>query len=65
VHIRVADDGSGFDLEAALSRARRTHHLGLESMMERVDAAGGTVVFTTAPGQGTIVEITQPLWPEE
>ena len=63
VLVRVADDGRGFDLEAALARARRTHHLGLESLMERVDAAGGTVVITTAPGQGTVVEFTQPLWP--
>ena len=65
VHVRVADDGHGFDLDAALARARRTHHLGLESTMERVDAAGGTVVITTAAGKGTVVEITQPLWPEE
>ena len=37
----VADDGRGFDLEQALSRARVTNHLGLEAMMERIDAAGG------------------------
>ncbi|HEX5556607.1 MAG TPA: GAF domain-containing protein [Gaiellales bacterium] len=63
LHVRVADDGRGFDLDAALARARRTNHLGLESLMERVDAAGGRVQITTAPGQGTVVEITQPLWP--
>ncbi len=65
VHVRVADDGRGFDLEGALARARRTNHLGLETLMERVDAAGGTVAITTAPGEGTVVEITQPLWPQE
>jgi signal transduction histidine kinase len=65
VHVRVADDGRGFDLETALARARRTNHLGLESLMERMDAAGGTVEVITAPGEGTVVEITQPLWPEE
>jgi GAF domain-containing protein len=64
VHVRVADDGRGFDLATALARARRTNHLGLESLMERVDAAGGTVDVITAPGEGTVVEITQPLWPE-
>ncbi len=31
--------------------------------MERVDAAGGQVEITTAPGEGTVVEIAQPLWP--
>ena len=61
--VRVADDGRGFDLEPALARARRTNHLGLESLMERVDAAGGRVEITTAPGKGTVVEIAQPLWP--
>ena len=65
VHVRVADDGRGFDLEGALARARRTNHLGLETLMERVDAAGGTITITTAPGAGTVVEITQPLWPQD
>ena len=64
LHVRVADDGRGFDLETALARARRTNHLGLESLMERVDAAGGTIAITTAPGEGTVVDIVQPLWPE-
>jgi signal transduction histidine kinase len=65
LHVRVADDGRGFLLDAALARARRTNHLGLESLMERVDAAGGRVDIATAPGQGTVVEISQPLWPGE
>jgi signal transduction histidine kinase len=65
VQVRVADDGRGFDLDAALARARRTNHLGLETLMERVDAAGGTIAITTAPGAGTVVEITQPLWPQK
>jgi GAF domain-containing protein len=63
LNVRVVDDGRGFDLDAALARARRTNHLGLESLMERVDAAGGRVEITTAPGKGTVVEIAQPLWP--
>jgi signal transduction histidine kinase len=63
LHVYVADDGRGFILDAALARARRTNHLGLESLMERVDAAGGRVDITTAPGRGTVVEIAQPLWP--
>jgi len=65
LRVTVADDGRGFELEAALARARRTNHLGLESLMERVDAAGGTVEITTAPGAGTVADIALPLWPEE
>ena len=64
LHVRVVDDGRGFELDTALARARRTNHLGLESLMERVDASGGTVEIITAPGKGTVVEIIQPLWPE-
>ena len=33
--------------------------------MERVDAAGGTVEITTAPGAGTVAEIVLPVWPED
>jgi signal transduction histidine kinase len=65
LQVRIADDGRGFELEAALARARRTNHLGLESLMERVDAAGGTVQITTAPGAGTVADIALPLWPED
>jgi two-component system sensor histidine kinase UhpB len=65
LRVTVADDGRGFELEAALARARRTNHLGLESLMERVDAAGGTVEITTAPGAGTVADIALTLWPEE
>ncbi len=64
LHATIADDGRGFELEAALARARRTNHLGLESLMERVDAAGGTVEIITTPGAGTVAEISLPLWPE-
>jgi GAF domain-containing protein len=65
LQVRVADDGGGFDLEEGLTRAQRTNHLGLEALMERVDAAGGAVEITTAPGRGTTVEITQPLWADD
>ena len=57
----VRDDGRGFDLEPALARARRTNHLGLEAMMERIRAAGGDVCIDTAPGAGTTVRISVPL----
>jgi GAF domain-containing protein len=65
LRVTVADDGRGFELEAALARARRTNHLGLESLMERVDAAGGTVEIITAPGAGTTAEIVLPVWSED
>ena len=50
--LRVADDGSGFDVGAARSR-----HLGLTSMRERAEALGGTLEIESAAGRGTTVSV--------
>src|SRR5262249_31366072 len=47
----VADDGRGFVESAAL----HGYGLGLRVMRERVRELGGTLVITTAPGEGTRV----------
>jgi GAF domain-containing protein len=57
----VSDDGQGFDVEGALRHARATNHLGLEAMIERIDAAGGTIDLDAAPGKGTRVTLTLPI----
>jgi signal transduction histidine kinase len=57
VCLRVADDGRGFDPDARLLRARR---LGLTSMHERAASLGGALTITSAPGQGTTVELRFP-----
>jgi GAF domain-containing protein len=59
----VEDDGRGFDVELALARARATNHLGLEALIERVDAAGGGVVVSSTPGSGTLVTMRLPIRP--
>ena len=63
LHAEVSDDGRGFDLEQALARARVTNHLGLEAVIERIDAAGGSVDITSAPGQGTTARLSLPVRP--
>jgi signal transduction histidine kinase len=50
----VTDDGAGFDPTA---RRRGT---GLQNMADRLDALGGVLTVTAAPGQGTIVAGTVP-----
>jgi signal transduction histidine kinase len=50
--LSVADDGVGFDPDARAIASRR---LGLVSMRERIEAAGGTFEIISAPGQGTTV----------
>ncbi|HKE73194.1 MAG TPA: GAF domain-containing sensor histidine kinase [Acidimicrobiales bacterium] len=57
VVLRVRDDGRGFDPEARAVRSRR---LGLTSMHERAASLGGALVVTSAPGQGTTVELRLP-----
>ena len=55
--LSVADDGVGFDPEARSIAARR---LGLVSMRERVEAAGGVFDIVSAPGRGTTVRASVP-----
>jgi two-component system NarL family sensor kinase len=57
----VADDGRGFDPVMIQRRSNAALHLGLESMMERIRAAGGDVELTSAPGRGTRVAFSVPL----
>jgi signal transduction histidine kinase len=55
--LSVADDGVGFDPAARAIASRR---LGLVSMRERIEAAGGTFEIVSAPGQGTTVRASVP-----
>jgi signal transduction histidine kinase len=53
--LRITDDGNGFDVDAAASAPGRH---GLTSMRERVAEAGGHVDIRSAPGEGSVVEVT-------
>jgi len=57
----VADDGRGFDPVLIQRRSDAALHLGLESMVERIRAAGGDVELTSAPGEGTRIAFSVPL----
>ncbi|HEY3765396.1 MAG TPA: ATP-binding protein [Gaiellales bacterium] len=57
----VRDDGRGFDPSSTRRRSDAALHLGLETMVERVRAAGGDVNITTAPTKGTTVAFSLPL----
>ena len=58
VTLRVRDDGIGFtpDLESPPAPG----HLGVSTMVERAELAGGWVRITSAPGAGTTVECWLP-----
>jgi PAS domain S-box-containing protein len=56
--VRVRDEGPGFD--AKVVTASPTGHMGLSSMRERAEMAGGWCRVDSAPGRGTSVECWIP-----
>jgi signal transduction histidine kinase len=61
LHLRVRDDGVGFDVAALREKAVRGASLGLLSMQERATLTGGGLEFNSGPGQGTEVHAWFPL----
>jgi signal transduction histidine kinase len=55
--LRIADDGNGFDVTAALSAGKG---LGLTSMQERAEMLGGALSISSTPQAGTVVEVVLP-----
>lgn len=53
--LEVADNGTGFDLDAPASRSGPDGGLGLTSMKERTEISGGSFQITSVPGAGTTV----------
>jgi signal transduction histidine kinase len=58
VNVRITDDGVGFDVAASGSSA--VGHLGLSSMRERIEEAGGVFLVDSCPGLGTTVDFWLP-----
>lgn len=59
VRMSIKDDGKSFDVDEVL-RSRRSKHLGLLGMRERVEMVGGTLAVESRPGHGTTVHATIP-----
>ena len=57
VVVTVEDEGGGFDADHAFGRS---DGLGLLSVRERIEMAGGRFELASAPGQGTRVTIAVP-----
>ena len=56
--LRISDDGVGFASQEAVTPERG--HLGLSSMRERAEMAGGWCRLLSLPGDGTTVEFWVP-----
>lgn len=55
-HVRISDDGRGFDL----AKAGEPGHLGLIAMNERAQIGGGWFTVRSAPGEGATVDFWLP-----
>ena len=58
LHIRVQDDGQGFDPDD------NTTGFGITSMQERAEAEGGQFQLTSTPGTGCLIQVWLPFAPE-
>lgn len=61
--VRIEDDGCGFDASAGARSPEG--HIGLSSMRERAQMAGGWLEVRSTLGKGTIVEFWVPAGQEE
>lgn len=55
----IKDDGKSYDVEK-MWQMRKSRHLGMLGMRERVEMVGGTFTVESAPGQGTTVKALVP-----
>jgi signal transduction histidine kinase len=61
IHLRIQDDGRGFDLHAPSRSRNRSHGLGLTNMRERASSMGGTCKIQSLAQKGTTITVTVPL----
>ncbi len=59
--VTVEDDGSGFDVESALTDARQRGSSGLANLEKRIQMLGGRIQFQSATGRGTKVRAEFPV----
>ncbi|MFZ5449910.1 MAG: PocR ligand-binding domain-containing protein [Thermodesulfobacteriota bacterium] len=57
VHLSIADNGVGFDLNPIGDISKGRHHWGLMTMRERALAVGGRCRIESEPGRGTQVMV--------
>jgi two-component system sensor histidine kinase DegS len=61
IKLTITDNGKGFIVEQAESRAKVHSQFGLIGMRERVDLLQGKIHIDSKPGQGTKIQITVPI----
>ncbi len=62
LHVTITDNGVGFEVSRALTRAAQRGRLGLLGIAERVRMLGGTFNIESEPGSPTTLSFTLPHW---
>jgi two-component system, NarL family, sensor histidine kinase DevS len=57
----VADDGRGFDVARAIDPSSQILHMGMQTMIERVRIAGGSINVDSHRGHGTRISFQVPV----
>ena len=60
VTLTIDDDGRGFIVPKSWILLARQQHYGLLGISEWAEAAGGNLTVQSAPGKGTLVQVTVP-----
>jgi len=61
VRVSVEDDGSGYDPDRSMSKARNDGGFGLFSIQERMSDLGGRLEIDSVPGRGLTATLILPL----
>lgn len=62
LNLTIQDDGVGFDVTAAISRAAGGYSMGLLGMQERVSLLGGNLAIQSSRGEGTVIKALFPVY---
>jgi two-component system nitrate/nitrite sensor histidine kinase NarX len=62
-HLRIRDNGHGFDAKRTRAQAARHGHLGLAGMTERTRLLGGQLTIDSKPGGPTTITASLPAGP--
>jgi len=61
LHLRIRDDGIGFNPEESKVDKVRSSGYGLGNMNKRIDRVNGTLTISSQPGKGTTIDARIPL----
>ncbi len=60
VHLKIRDQGQGFNPDLVLVRRHDRERFGLHGIQERIDELGGECEILSRPGQGTQILVSVP-----